>query len=140
MAIMESTFFTPASSVVTPHYPATYQRNAQRIALPYLNRTVMVSIDDIVCLEGEGNYTFIHTRDRRKYLVSKTLKEFEKTLDSAIFIRVHKSNIINLAYVQHGVFARDRIVKMADNREVTVSRRRMREISVLMNQYQQWLN
>lgn len=100
----------------------------------------MVSVDDIVCLEGEGNYTFIHTRDRRKYLVSKTLKEFEKTLDNAIFIRIHKSNIINLAYVQHGVFARDRIIRMADNREVTISRRRMREISQLLAQYQEDIN
>lgn len=137
---MEAKFLAPPTPAVTPHYPASYTRNVHRIALPYLNRTVMVSVDDIVCLEGEGNYTFIHTRDRRKYLVSKTLKEFEKTLDSDIFIRIHKSNIINLAYVQHGVFARDRIVRMADSREVTISRRRMREISVLMNQYQEYLN
>ncbi|MEZ0541134.1 LytR/AlgR family response regulator transcription factor [Fibrella arboris] len=137
---MEAKFLTPPTPSVTPHYPASYTRNAQRIALPYLNRTVMVSVDDIVCLEGEGNYTFIHTRDRRKYLVSKTLKEFEKTLDNSIFIRIHKSNIINLAYVQHGVFARDRIIRMADNREVTISRRRMREITQLMNQYQEHLN
>ncbi|NID11261.1 LytR/AlgR family response regulator transcription factor [Fibrivirga algicola] len=137
---MEAKFLSTPAPAVTPHYPATYVRNAQRIALPYLNRTVMVSVDDIVCLEGEGNYTFIHTRDRRKYLVSKTLKEFEKTLDNAIFIRIHKSNIINLAYVQHGVFARDRIIRMADNREVTISRRRMREISQLLAQYQEDIN
>ena len=137
---MDAPFLTPPPPAVTPHYPASYPRNTQRLALPYLNRVVLVSIDDIVCLEGEGNYTFIYTRDRRKYLVSKTLKEFEKSLDGAIFLRVHKSNIINLAYVQHGVFARDRIVRLADNREVTISRRRMREITHLMNQYQTYLN
>lgn len=123
-----------------PHYPATYIRNAQRMALPYLNRTVMVSVDDIVCLQGEGNYTFIYTRDRRKYLVSKTLKEFERTLDNSIFIRIHKSNMINLAYVQPGSFVRDRIIRMADNREVTISRRRIREITQLMTQYQENIN
>ena len=137
---METKFLSPLTPAVTPHYPAAYVRNAQRIALPYLNRTVMVSVDDIVCLQGEGNYTFIHTRDRRKYLVSKTLKEFEHTLDNAIFVRIHKSNIINLAYVQHGVFANDRIVRLADNREVTISRRRMRDITLLMTRYQENIN
>lgn len=137
---MESKLFSPPTPAVTPLYPATYIRNAKRIALPYLNRTVMVSVDDIVCLQGEGNYTFIHTRDRRKYLMSKTLKEFERTLDSSIFLRIHKSNIINLAYVQHGSFARDRIIRMADNREVTVSRRRMREITQLLMQYEEHIN
>ena len=126
--------------MVMPTYPATYQRNTQRLALPYLNRTVMVSVDDIVYLQGEGNYTFIHTRDRRKYLVSKTLKEFEKTLDNAIFIRIHKSNIINLAYVQHGVFARDRVVRLADSRELTISRRRMNQIIQRMVNYRDGLN
>ena len=137
---MESTLFAPPVSMAMPTYPANYMRNTQRLALPYLNRTVMVSIDDIVYLEGEGNYTFIHTRDRRKYLVSKTLKEFEKTLDSAIFIRIHKSNIINLAYVQHGVFARDRVIRLTDNRELTISRRRMHQITQLLVNYQDGLN
>lgn len=137
---MESLHFTPPVGMAMPTYPATYQRNTQRLALPYLNRTVMVSVDDIVYLEGEGNYTFIHTRDRRKYLVSKTLKEFEKTLDNAIFIRIHKSNIINLAYVQHGVFARDRVIRLADNRELTISRRRMHQITQLLVNYQDELN
>ena len=137
---MESKFFSPPTSAVVPLYPATYIRNTKRIALLYLNRTVMVSVDDIVCLQGEGNYTFIYTRDRRKYLMSKTLKDFERTLDNSIFLRIHKSNIINLAYVQYGVFIRDRIIRMADNREVTVSRRRMREIAQLMMQYQEYIN
>ena len=137
---MESSHFTPPVGMVMPTYPATYQRNTQRLALPYLNRTVMVSVDDIVYLQGEGTYTFIHTRDRRKYLVSKTLKEFEKTLDNAIFIRIHKSNIINLAYVQHGVFARDRVIRLADSRELTISRRRMHQITQLMVNYQDGLN
>ena len=137
---MESNHFASPVGMVMPSYPATYQRNMQRLALPYINRTVMVSVDDIVYLQGEGNYTFIHTRDRRKYLVSKTLKEFEKTLDKAIFIRIHKSNIINLAYVQPGIFARDRVIRLADSRELTISRRRMHQIKQLMLDYQDGLN
>ena len=127
------------SSTVVPRFPISYQRNAQRISLPYLNRTVFISVDDILCLQGEGNYTFLHTRDRKKFLVSKTLKEFEKTLDTAMFLRIHKSYIVNLAYVQRNIFNRERQVRLADGREVTISRRRMKDISQRLAQYWQRL-
>ncbi|WP_019987223.1 LytR/AlgR family response regulator transcription factor [Rudanella lutea] len=133
---MESLTNNPLIPVM-PNFPASYQRGTQRIALPYLNRTVMISVDDITCLEGEGNYTFLYTRDRKKYLISKTLKEFERTLDGNVFLRVHKSHIVNLGYVRRGVLGADRMLRMADGREVAVSRRRLKEIWDRLNEYYQ---
>lgn len=124
---------------VSPQYPATYQRGSHRIAMPYLNRTIFISADDVLCLQGEGNYTFLHTRDCKRYLVSKTLKEFEKTLDGSIFLRVHKSYIINVAYVQRSAFSKERQVRLADGREVAISRRRMKVITQQLAQYWQRL-
>lgn len=135
---MEANRLTPPpSSSVLPSFPPTYQRNMHRIALPYLNRTILLSTDDVVCLQGEGNYTFLFTRDRKRYLVSKTLKEFEKALDETVFLRIHKSYIINLGYVQYGLFSKERIVRLTDGREVTISRRRAKEITYQLNQYAQ---
>lgn len=137
---MEASIFSSTQPLaVVPQFPTSYQRGSQRIALPYLNRTIFISVDDILCLQGEGNYTFLHTRDRKRYLVSKTLKEFEKTLDNSIFLRIHKSNIINLAYVQRSIFNRERQVRLADGREVAISRRRMKVISHQLAQYWQRL-
>ncbi len=137
---METTAFPAAQPLpVAPHFPSSYQRGAHRIALPYLNRTIFISVDDILYLQGEGNYTFLHTRDRKRYLVSKTLKEFEKTLDGALFLRVHKSFIVNLAYVQRPVFSKERQVRMADGREVAISRRRMKDITQQLSLFWQTL-
>lgn len=137
---MEATLLSSVQTLaVVPHFPSTYQRSAQRIALPYLNRTIFISVDDILCLQGEGNYTFLHTRDRKRFLVSKTLKEFEKSLDGSMFLRIHKSYIVNLAYVQQSIFNRDRQVRLADGREVAISRRRMKDITQQLAQYWQRL-
>ncbi len=137
---MEATFFPSAQPLaIAPHFPASYQRGTQRIALPYLNRTIFISVDDVLCLQGEGNYTFLYTRDRKRYLVSKTLKEFEKTLDSSMFLRIHKSYIVNLGYVQQSFFNKERQVRLADGREVAISRRRMKDISQQLAQYWQRL-
>jgi two-component system LytT family response regulator len=137
---MKQTPLTSAtSSVITPQYPSAYQRGMQRIALPYLNRTVFISVDDIICLQGEGNYTYLCTRDRKKYLVSKTLKEFEKTLDESMFLRIHKSYMVNLAYVQQRPSNNERLIRLADGREVAISRRRMKDITLQLTQYRQKL-
>lgn len=125
------------SSPVSPRFPVSYQRGSHRIALPYFNRTIFISADDVLCLQGEGNYTFLHTRDRKRYLVSKTLKEFEKTLDGSIFLRIHKSYIVSLAYVQHDAFSKERQVRLVDGREVAISRRRMKDITQQLAQYWQ---
>ncbi len=138
---MEAIAYSIQPLAVSPQFPATYQRGLQRIALPYLNRTIFISTDDVLCLQGEGNYTFLHTRDRKRYLVSKTLKEFEKTLDGSIFLRIHKSYIVNLAYVQRSVYNKERQVHLADGREMAISRRRMKDITQQLAQYwQQLLN
>lgn len=134
-----SSFPLTTAGTAIPHYPAAYLRGMQRIALPYLNRTIFISVDDITCLEGEGNYTYLCTRDRKKYIVSKTLKEFEKSLDGSIFVRIHKSHMVNLAYVQQGPFNNDRQIRLADGREMAISRRRMKEITMQLMQYRQRL-
>lgn len=133
---MEVPIYPSALPLLTPpQFPASYQRGTHRIALPYLNRTIFIAVEDIVCLQGEGNYTFLHTRDRKRYLVSKTLKEFERTLSSDLFLRIHKSYIVNLAYVQHTPMIKERYVCLADGREVAISRRRMKDIVVELANY-----
>ncbi|GAA4402552.1 hypothetical protein GCM10023187_17750 [Nibrella viscosa] len=127
----------PVPASVRPSFPAGYQRGTQRLALPFLNRTIMVYVDDVVCLEAEGNYTFLFTRDGKRYLVSKTLKELEQVLDETMFVRIHKSYTINLAYVRGGLFNRDRILQLADGREVPISRRRLKDITDLLFRYMQ---
>jgi two-component system, LytTR family, response regulator len=126
---------TTTASPVLPLYPASYQRDNQRIVLPYLNRTVSVAVDDLVCLQGEGNYTFLISRDGKRYLVSKTLKEFELTLNATQFIRVHKSHIVNLAYVRYSRLFDDRALQMANGQQVPISRRRAKEVFVEIQQY-----
>ncbi|OIN59903.1 LytR/AlgR family response regulator transcription factor [Arsenicibacter rosenii] len=126
----------PQPSGLIPNFPATPPRGMQRIALPYLNRTITIAVEDITCLQGEGNYTFVFTRDKKRYLISKTLKEFERNLDGALFLRVHKSFMINLAYVVKTRFTTDRTIQLTDGHDITVSRRRIKEISQRLSAYQ----
>lgn len=58
-------------------------------------KLVKLKFKEIVWLEADGNYTTIHTKNA-KYALRTTLKEIEEQLPPAQFLRVHKSNIVNI--------------------------------------------
>jgi two-component system, LytTR family, response regulator len=57
-----------------------------------------VFIHDILYLEAFGEYVKVFAEDR-KYLVRKALSEFESELPDDVFLRVHKSYLINIQKV-----------------------------------------
>lgn len=97
------------------------------IIIPNGNRQIIIQMDQLMCIEGSGNYAFLYTSDGKRYLVSKTLKNYAAILDRLTFVRVHKSWIINLNYLQ-GFCEYDRLLKLRGGREIAISRRRIREV------------
>jgi len=63
-------------------------------------RLSKIKYDDILFLEGMGDYTAIHT-SRKKTLTLEKMKTFEKDLPSQRFLRVHRSFIIALDKFQY---------------------------------------
>lgn len=101
------------------------------VSVQSMGRTIFVSSDTITFMEGEGNYTYIYTINGKKYLVSKTLKSLAMNLNSN-FIRVHKSYLINTNFVVERI-EDDRMLRMSCGREINVSRRKIKEISYILN-------
>jgi two-component system LytT family response regulator len=101
------------------------------ISVQFMGRTLFLSPDAITFMEGEGNYTFIYTTGGKKYLVSKTLKSLTVNL-SQNFIRVHKSYLINKNYVVERI-EDDRMLRMSCGKEVCVSRRKIKEITDILD-------
>lgn len=97
------------------------------IIIPNGNRQVIIQTDQLTCIEGSGNYAFLYTSDGKRYLVSKTLKSYAAILDQLTFVRVHKSWIINLNYLQD-FCEYDRSLILRGGREIAISRRRIREV------------
>jgi two-component system LytT family response regulator len=96
----------------------------EKIALPTLDGINFVKIKDIIRCESDNNYTNIFLNDGKKYIVSKTLKEFDEMLTPFNFFRIHKSHLINLNYLQRYNKGEGGYVIMEDGSELEVSRRR----------------
>jgi len=65
---------------------------------------VKLKLVDIIVVEALENYVVVHT-DKEKYTIHFTMKAIEQQLPSLIFIRVHRSFIVN----------KNRIVMIKDN-------------------------
>ena len=97
-----------------------------KLALPTLQGTYFYKPEDIIRLEGEGNYTKFFFADKTSLLTTYTLKNYEDVLVNYGFLRVHKSHLINKAHVVN--YLNDGVLTMTDLSKVEISRRRKEDI------------
>lgn len=69
-----------------------------RIFVRNKDKMMKIMIADILYIEADRNYSRIFAGDR-EYLLSTTLKSIEEKLSGQLFIRIHRSYIVNLAHV-----------------------------------------
>lgn len=94
-----------------------------KIALPTLEGLVFVNIKDILYCEASSNYTQIFTTEE-KYLVSKTLKEYDELLSDHNFFRIHNSYLININSIKKYVKGEGGYVVLNNNTALDVSKRK----------------
>lgn len=132
------TCYAPVASPQPVRLATCRPAPTQRIALLYRNQLVQVPTVDILYLEGASNYTIIHTYDKRRYMVAKSLKRLEADLSSdAAFCRVHKSTVVNLTYLHDVHFGEEPRLRLNNGRTISISRRRLPQTRRRIRQHQQ---
>ena len=102
-------------------------KKSNKISLPGTYGFNVIDTGDIMYVEADSNYSIFHLKTGEKLVISKPLKEFEETLESFDFIRIHKSAIINLRYVKSYSNKNGLQVLLSNNVVLPVSRRRSTE-------------
>ncbi len=98
------------------------------VALSGLNEYILTTEEDIISCHSSGNYTEVHLKDGRRVVVSKTLKEVERSLKTDLFVRVHHSHLINLRHAKK-YLKKDVARLLLDNgKEVLVSRSKKKDL------------
>lgn len=101
---------------------STKQNYFEKIGLPSLEGLTFVHISQIVHCEADGNCTIFHLLDKRKILVTKTLKYYDELLHSKGFHRVHGSYLVNLKHVLK--YYKEGTLEMSNGATVFVSARK----------------
>jgi len=73
----------------------TSKTNADSVFIKSNKKSVQVKFNDIVYIEGLGDYINIYT-EKTHLVTNISMKKMEELLPGDQFIRIHKSNIVNL--------------------------------------------
>lgn len=107
----------------------------KKITLHHQKGFNVIDIDKIIRLEADGNYTTFYIEDSEKIVSSRSIKDFEQILDASAFVRIHKSHIINLKYMEQYSSEDVGYAILWGGHKVEVSRRRYPVLFVRLSSY-----
>lgn len=99
-------------------------RKIKKLVIANIDGFKVSNVDDIIRLEGDGNYTHFIITGGRKVTTSKTLGEYEELLNDHGFYRIHQSTIVNLRHIKGYIKGVGGKVEMSDGKNFSVSRHR----------------
>ncbi|HKJ44244.1 MAG TPA: LytTR family DNA-binding domain-containing protein [Balneolales bacterium] len=94
-----------------------------RIMVKTSDRMYLVKVKDIDWIEADDNYAKLHVGNKY-HLLRQTMKSLEDTLDPGIFLRIHRSVIVNMDRIKEiqQWFNNEYTVILKDGTELTMSR------------------
>ena len=99
-------------------------KKVHKLVLSNMEGFKVVDIENIIRLEGDGNYTRFIVENTRPIVASKNLGEYEDLLIDHGFFRIHQSTIVNLRHVIGFQKADGGQVEMSDGVTGKLSRHR----------------
>lgn len=103
MALSNFSKNAPVKDLLKEHKPDEQENEILKIKdslfLKKNNRYERVYLSDILFLEADSNYTTIYTK-ADKFIYSMVLKKLEEKLPKTMFLRVHRSYIVNMQSVE----------------------------------------
>jgi len=106
-----------------------------RLCIPSLKGFQVIELDNVLYAESSGNYTNLYFQNKSMVCTSKPMHEYEKLLEDAGFVRIHKSVLVNLLHVKEYHRGEGGSVVLSNGTEVEVSRRKKDDFISKMKQY-----
>jgi two-component system LytT family response regulator len=129
---VENTAYQKNESLKNLAEEIKHKKEITRISIPTQNKIILVDIKDIIHCEADVNYTTIHLNGGEKYLVSKTLKEYDELLSEYGFIRPHQSHLVNLQFIKEFVKEDGGYLVLKNRSHIPVSTRNRNRITEIL--------
>lgn len=100
-----------------------------KISVPVSDGYEFIEVKNIEYCQSQSNYTKILLSNGSHLLISKTLKEVEKTLEPFFFIRVHQSYLINPNHLKKYHRRSGNYLIMQSGQEIPVSSQRQKLVT-----------
>ncbi|MBX2876821.1 MAG: LytTR family DNA-binding domain-containing protein [Saprospiraceae bacterium] len=93
-----SQFQTQLLQLVETHQQQLNQEERLYFEIKQSGKIIRVPVEDIYFVKSEGNYVALHTQ-KKKYLYRLTMNAIAQELNPALFLRIHRSYLINTRYI-----------------------------------------
>lgn len=87
----------------------------------------ILKLSELMYLQADSNYTILHLSGLEKIVVTRSLSEFEEMINNPLFVRIHKSTIINLDFLKSYSSFQGNTAELNDGTKLTISRRKLTE-------------
>lgn len=101
-----------------------------RLCLPTQKGFTILKLEEIVYCEAQRSYTIFRLVNDKTILISKPLFDYERLLSDTVFLRIHKSFLINLLHVKEYIRGEGGTVIMTTGTEIEVSRRKKEQFLI----------
>ncbi|MCH2233591.1 MAG: LytTR family DNA-binding domain-containing protein [Crocinitomicaceae bacterium] len=96
----------------------------KKIAVSSINSIRYIIVGDILRIEASRSYSTIFLASGEEILSSKNMGHYENLLPEGHFIKVHRSHIVNLNFIESISRSEGGFVKLSNGYEVPLSRRK----------------
>jgi two-component system LytT family response regulator len=102
----------------------------ERIASRIGTKVQILDVNEITHFFAEDKLTYANTIDGKNFPLDDSLNKLEEKLDSKTFLRVHRSTVVNLNFIEevHGWFSGRILIRLKDSKktEIIVARNRVK--------------
>jgi two-component system LytT family response regulator len=96
------------------------EQKKKKLVLKNLEEVHIVSIDNIIYIKSDNNYSEFYCNDGRKIVMSKPLKLYDNQLQGYSFFRTHQSYLVNLNFAK--IFhKKDSVLELINAQQIPVS-------------------
>lgn len=104
-----------------------------KIALPTSDGLIYLEMSEVVRIKANGQYCEFFVQDRAPLFICKNIGHYEESLEDYHFMRVHRSDIINLHFVTEYIRNDGGFVRMKDGSRVDISNNKKEELLERLN-------
>jgi two-component system LytT family response regulator len=95
-----------------------------RILVSSSDTLTLIDVSSIVRCESSRNYTTLYLSNNKNLVASKTLMDFENLLQQHNFLRIHKSHLVNVTYIERYVKAGGGYIILRNGEQLPVAIRK----------------
>jgi two-component system, LytTR family, response regulator len=109
---------------------------AQRLVVVSNGGHLIINVSEVEWIQAEDYYAAIHI-GRRRHLIRESLTSLEARLDRSLFVRIHRSALVNLAHVREiksPVLGMTSLI-LRDGTQLPLGRRRRAQVAAAIRSF-----